>query len=69
MTPIIYVHKTHAEEFRYSSVARKNKYISVEYVQAWIDNNRLNNNPLPFDKQTVAQNEVYTNLEALINTE
>lgn len=68
MTPkFVHLNKYTAEEFRFRSNARVNKYVSVEYIQAWIDNNRLNTNPPPFDKQTIAQNEVYAQLEALIN--
>lgn len=63
----VHIHPTHAEEWRFPSQARPNKYISVAYLAAWIINNRLNPNPLPFDKQTIAQNEVYAELEALIN--
>lgn len=63
----IHINKYNAEEWRFPSTARPNKYVSVAYIQAWIINNRLNTNPLPYDKTTIAQNEVYSQLEALIN--
>ena len=63
----IHIHKQQAEEWRFSSNARPNKYVNVDYIQEWIDNNRLNDNPPSYDRQTIAQNEVYIQLEALIN--
>ena len=63
----VHLNKYTAEEFKFPSQARAEKFVSVEYIQAWINNNRLNTNPPPFDKQTIAQNEVYAQLEALIN--
>ena len=56
-----------AEEFRFPSQARANKYISVAHIDAWIINNRLDQHPSPFDKQTIAQNEVYLQLEHFID--
>lgn len=63
----VHLNVHNAQEWRFPSRARANKYVSVEYLQAWINSNRLNTNPPSFDRQTAAQNEVYTQLEALIS--
>ena len=70
ITPkFVYLHPSHAEEMKYKSNARKSKYISVDHLEAWIINNRLSVNPLPFDTAAVAQKAVYDDLEALLKKE
>jgi hypothetical protein len=62
----IYLHKTHAEESKFSSVARNVPYISVEALITWMENNRLNKNPLAYDRYSHGQNDAFKDMLAFI---
>lgn len=60
----VFLNKEHVDDFKYSSRARSQKFVSVEYLNAWIANHRLSENPLPMEKTAIAQNEI---LDALVD--
>lgn len=66
MGKFVYLNKSLSEDLRFESTGRVHKFINVKDILQWIDNTRLNVNPLPMDKQSVAQNEVYKQLIAYI---
>jgi len=67
MEKFVFLNKEHVNDFKYSSRARSQKFVSVEYLNAWIANHRLSTNPLPMDKTTIAQNEILDALSGSIN--
>jgi len=62
----VYLNKIHAEESKFSSVARPVPYISVDALITWMENNRLNKNPLAYDRYSHGQNDAFRDILAFI---
>ncbi len=69
MSKFVYLNKSLSDDMRFESTGRVHKFISVKDILQWINDTRLNVNPLPMDKQSIAQNEVYKQLIAYITAE
>jgi len=69
MSKFVYLNKSQSEDMRFNTTGHKTKYVNVRYVLDWINTSRLNLHPLPIDKQSIAQNEVYSKLITLITEE
>jgi len=65
----IYVHPSFADEMKRPSFSRKTKYVSVDFLKAWANTNRLNANPLPYEHEAKGQNDALDALIAMLNTE
>lgn len=67
MEKFAFLNKEHVQDFKFQSRARSQKFISVDYLNAWIANRRLSTNPLPMEKTAIAQNEILDDLSGAIN--